>query len=225
MRYSLLQRSEHDVVVLKWPGTACSLTTDPHGRSLQAQLQQRLGLPRVHLVHRLDRVSCGIVVVALSQAAAAFHGAQIQARAWTKLYVARIRAPRGGVEALIGTHRRYLKTKRGRTEIVRSGGKPSSLEVLAVGPSPDRAGQLCVLIELHTGRRHQIRAMLADLGAPLAGDRLYGGGVGAVYLEHVLLRFSRVADGDPRLAFAEAPAFREPWPAPVVARLEAERAC
>ncbi len=220
MRYTLLEQGDDELIVLKWPGTACSLTTDPHKRSLQAQLQQRLGLSRVYLVHRLDRVSCGIVVVALSQDVAAFHGARIQARGWTKLYVARLLAPgQGGSEALIGPHRRFLRTKRGRTEIVRSGGKPSSLEILAIGGSPGRRGELCALIQLHTGRRHQIRAILADLGAPLAGDRLYGGGEGLIYLEHVWLRFPGYPDGALRTVWAPAPQFREPWPSAVEAAI------
>lgn len=225
-RVPILVRTDDDVVVEKLPGEACSLTSDPKGVSLEKRLEAQLGLPQVYLVHRLDRVTCGVLVVATHKEAAAWHGAQLKARSWTKLYLARVQT-RTGADAteLLGPHKRYLRTRGKRTEVVRSGGKPSFLEVLAVGSSPGRQGEHHVLISLGTGRRHQIRAMLADLGAPLVGDRLYGGAPGPFYLEAALLAFPGVGDGGPpRVVAPEAPPYREPLAHAVEAALQAQRA-
>ena len=89
---------------------------------------------------------------------------------------------------LIGPHKAYLRTEGRVATVVRAGGKPSFLDVVAAAPAPEDASTSHVLIRLHTGRYHQIRAMLAHAGAPLAGDATYGGqGVWPLYLEHVVL--------------------------------------
>lgn len=224
----ILVHTDDDVVVSKLPGEACSLTSDPKGVSLEKRLALQLDLPQVYLVHRLDRVTCGLLVVATHKEAAAWHGEQLKARRWTKLYVARVRVSRGqgGPDAteLLGPHKRYLRTRGRKTEIVRSGGKPSFLDVLAMGPCPDRPSDHHVLIRLGTGRRHQIRVMLADLGAPLVGDRLYGGVSGPFYLEAALLAFPRVGDGQLRLVAPPAPLYREPLAKAVADALEAQAA-
>lgn len=60
------------------------------------------------------------------------------------------------------------------------------LEVLAVTHSR-KQGTSRAIIELHTGRYHQIRAMCAWLGHPLVGDSLYGGPAGTFELTHAML--------------------------------------
>lgn len=112
--------------------------------------------------------------------------------------------------SLLGRHRAHLKRVRHRATIVRSGGKPSFLEILAAHPAPDRSGQAHVLIKLLTGRFHQVRVMLAGLGVPLVGDAFYGkteergrrrrSGWEDFYLEHILLRYADCAHRIPRVA-------------------------
>jgi hypothetical protein len=102
---------------------------------------------------------------------------------------------------------------------VRSGGDPALLDLLAYAPAPARRGQLHLAIRLGTGRFHQIRAICADLGAPLVGDTLYGGSDdGAPYLEHACFRYPLRGGGDEALFDAHAPG-REPIDAAVLAAL------
>jgi 23S rRNA-/tRNA-specific pseudouridylate synthase len=79
--------------------------------------------------------------------------------------------------------------------VVRSGGDPSSLAVVAAAPAPGRTGEWHALIKLETGRFHQIRAMLSNRGFPLVGDRDYGGAPGAMYLDHASLWFPSIDGG------------------------------
>lgn len=212
-RITVLTRSEHDLVVIKPAGVACELGSDPRGVSLVARLARQLGLEhKPWLVHRLDRMTAGLLLVALTAEAAGFHGSQLRARAWCKLYLARIRAAdlaraRG---VLVGSHRCYLAWDGRRARRVRAGGSPARLEILEVEPCPTSRDQAHVLLRLHTGRRHQVRVMLAEAGYPLVGDRLYGGAPGSFYLEHVVLGHLDFVSRRPVWHLLPEPSDREP---------------
>jgi 23S rRNA-/tRNA-specific pseudouridylate synthase len=94
---------------------------------------------------------------------------------------------------------------------VRSGGKPSFLTVVGAWPAPHASDHSQVLVNLHTGRFHQVRVMLAGLGAPLVGDVTYGGPEGAFYLEHVLLAARPVGSAQPRVWLAPPHDGRPAW--------------
>jgi len=195
LRLPILLETQHEMAVIKPSGMATQLTRDPKGSSLLSRV--KAAAPSTHqpnLPHRLDRVSRGIVVVALTNPSIAFHNAQIQARAWDKIYLARCLLPlENKADGLLGKHKLHLRPQSGRARVVRSGGKQARTEILAITPSPDRDGECHVLIRLLTGRFHQIRATMAHLGAPLVDDWLYGSSPGRhrerFYLEHIALRF------------------------------------
>ncbi len=198
----VLSETSHEVVVIKPQGMPSELTSDPKGVSLIARLRSAC-LPPLDpkLPHRLDRVTRGVVVIALTPDAIAFHGKQIRLRQWEKYYLARVYPPRGGsIGTLLGQHKAYLKRVRHRAQIVHSGGKPAFLEILAACPTPERSGQVHLLVKLLTGRFHQIRVMMAGLDAPLVGDAFYGRDRAhrqarwraqwkEFYLEHVVLKY------------------------------------
>lgn len=174
-------------MVWKPPALASELPRDPSADSLTARLESQ-GFGHLRLVHRLDAPACGVMVVARTKAAAAYYSAEIAARRWRKVYVAEVACDPGRAAALIGSHRAHLAADRWQARVVRSGGKPSFLTVLHVSGVPSAADRSHVLVQLLTGRFHQIRVMLASLGAPLVGDPLYGGpAIDGFYLEQVLL--------------------------------------
>lgn len=193
--------SAQEIVVVKPPGIAVELTRDPRGESVVARVRGVTGA-EAYLPHRLDRVTRGLVVVALSVESAAWHGGEIESGGWTKVYLARVK-PRQGVDVrgLIGEHRAYLRQRGMHAEIVRAGGKPSRLVIEGAWPAPDRAGEWHVLVRLLTGRFHQVRAMMAHLGAPVVGDEAYGGVRGSMYLEHAALRFTPMGATAPVTVF------------------------
>lgn len=116
-------------------------------------------------------------MVSADRAQAAQHAAEIREGRWTKWYFARVARTRGESDArtLVGEHKAYLKREGRVARVVRSGGDPSRLTILAVEDAEDSADEAHLLIRLDTGRFHQIRVMCANLGFPLIGDEDYGG--------------------------------------------------
>ncbi|HVZ93851.1 MAG TPA: RNA pseudouridine synthase [Phycisphaerales bacterium] len=220
----ILAQSASDIVVLKPAGMASDLTRDPRRESLISRV--RRAAPEdadPKLVNRLDRVTRGPMIVAMSRAAAAFYGEQIREGMWAKFYLARIPSPPRKMLAeggrLIGKHKAYIKETPEKAKLVHSGGKPSFLEILEVEPASGHANESHVLIRLLTGRLHQIRVMLAGLGLPLIGDTLYGGKEGPMYLEHVALWYVDFTTRDMMLAYLREDPGREPLGASIRQRL------
>ena len=136
------------------------------------------GVIRPGIVHRLDKDTSGLMVVAKTDAAHAALAAQFADRTLSRTYLAVVRgAPSRAVDEIdlpIGRDPRNRK----RMAVVHRGGKPAITRYRVVrrfGPSgkPPVAGLLeCTL---GTGRTHQIRVHLAAIGHPILGDALYGG--------------------------------------------------
>jgi len=128
-------------------------------------------LPRGGIVHRLDRETSGIMVVARTLRAHTRLVAQLQARSVKREYCAVcVGAMTGGgtVDAPIGRHPRQRK----KMAVVESGGKPAVTHYRVA----QRFGHHTrVAVTLETGRTHQIRVHMAYRHYPLLGDPLYGG--------------------------------------------------
>jgi RluA family pseudouridine synthase len=123
------------------------------------------------IVHRLDRYTSGVMVLARSASAHRQLNTQFQERQVKKAYLALVVGDPTWERIVVDQPLRENVGRRHRTVVDQQNGKPSvtRLEVL------DRFGSYC-LIEAspETGRRHQIRAHLSAEGFPVAGDSLYG---------------------------------------------------
>jgi 23S rRNA pseudouridine1911/1915/1917 synthase len=184
-RSRLLFADDWLAAIDKPPGVPAqpTLTSDRgHLPELAAAL---LGAP-VRLVHRLDRETSGVTVLARTAAAERYLSAAFRDGLPEKTYLALCaRAPsppQGRIDAPLGKDPRHP----GRRAVI-PGGEPSATRyrTLAVGPG----GAALVEARPETGRTHQIRAHLASLGAPLLGDARYGGPrmVGPVAVPRVML--------------------------------------
>ena len=132
------------------------------------------GVMRPGIVHRLDKDTSGLMVAAKTDLAHRHLSAQFAEHSLVRAYKALVwgvPSPRSGdIEGNIGRSR----VNRKKMAVVKQGGKTAKTHYQVekmVG-----SGAALVECRLSTGRTHQIRVHMADLGHPVIGDPLYGGG-------------------------------------------------
>ncbi|MCX7168128.1 MAG: 23S rRNA pseudouridine(1911/1915/1917) synthase RluD [Rhodocyclales bacterium] len=180
---SVVFEDEHLIVVDKPAG----LVVHPGNGNASGTLMNALlhhapqlaGIPRAGIVHRLDKDTSGLLVVARTLTAQTDLVRQMQARTVQRHYVALALGTverDGTVDAPLGRH----AAQRTRMAIVRTGGKEARTHYAVL----ERFAKATLLeCRLETGRTHQIRVHLASIKHPLAGDPVYG----------------KAKSGDPRL--------------------------
>lgn len=153
------------------------------------------------LVHRLDRDTSGVVILAKNEETQKMLRKQFQDRKTHKTYVAIVEGHPKMDEALIDLPI-IRNLKRPNTFLVAPGGKESKT-YYRVLKSNDKYS----LLELkpETGRTHQLRVHLNYLGCPILGDSVYGNGGERMYLHAHKLEIT-IPDGDRRTFEAPVPA-------------------
>jgi 23S rRNA pseudouridine1911/1915/1917 synthase len=164
------------------------------------------GTERPGIVHRLDRGTSGVMVVAKNDRAHRNLAAQFHDRTVTKEYIALVwgQPPAGlAIRTPIGRdpHHRQKMSSRARR------GRAALTTIVSVAPL---GGVSLLRLQIGTGRTHQIRVHLSEAGFPVVGDALYGGvrrrlpaGLAALaalerpFLHAARLEFAHPADGRP----------------------------
>jgi len=126
-------------------------------------------------VHRLDKDTSGLLLVARDEGAHAFLVEALKEHRVERRYLALVKgrpaAPSGTIEAPVGRDPR-----RRRLMAVTPSGRPAVTHYVLADSFSTSSGPVSLLeVTLETGRTHQIRVHLAHLGHPILGDRTYGG--------------------------------------------------
>jgi 23S rRNA pseudouridine1911/1915/1917 synthase len=216
--FSVAWEDDHVLVIDKPAGVVVHPARGHGSGTLVQALAGRVAggpdLERPGVVHRLDRDTSGLLVLARNEAAHAALKAQLAERAMLREYLALVEgrpgARRGTIDAPLGRDRRV------RTRISTETDEPrravTHFEV-------ERALEADTLlrVRLETGRTHQIRAHMQAIGHPVAGDPEYGGagrhGLARQFLHAARLAFDHPVSG----ARIE---LRSPLPADLAAALE-----
>lgn len=161
-------------VLNKPPGLATQggTKTDQHLDRLLDGLADEEG-NRPKLVHRLDKDTSGVLLVARSARAAAYFSKSFSGRTARKVYWAVVVGDLGQDEGLIDAPLAKQPGTGGEKMHVAEDGQPARTRWRVI----DRAGTRAAFVELQplTGRTHQLRAHMAHLGHPIVGDAKYGG--------------------------------------------------
>jgi 23S rRNA pseudouridine1911/1915/1917 synthase len=167
---------DEQLIVLNKPA---GLVVHPAAGNWDGTLQNALlhhyselaALPRSGIVHRLDKETSGVMVVARSLKAHASLVKQLQTRTMSRVYEAVVKGeipPAGTIDAPIDRNPRDRKKM-----AVVYGGKPAVSHFRLIQHLP---GCSHVEVSLESGRTHQIRVHLTHIGYPIVGDPLYGKG-------------------------------------------------
>ena len=142
------------------------------------------GVVRPGIVHRIDKDTSGLLVVAKNDAAHQFLAEQIKEHKVSRIYYAivqgNLRKDSGTVDAPIGRH----PVDRKKMAVIRSDTARSRHAVTHWQVVERFYGFTLVRCELETGRTHQIRVHMSSIGHPLLGDAVYGGGSTAFEKKH-----------------------------------------
>ena len=163
------------------------------------------GVIRPGIVHRLDKDTTGLLVVAKNDEAHRSLQSQIAAKTAKRIYIAltdgNFREESGVIDAPIG------RSKRDRKKMaVTEGGRRAVTHYTVL----ERFGRYTLVrFELETGRTHQIRVHSAHIGHPVTGDAVYGGST-ALFKGGQLLHAGRLELDDP--ATGERKVFEAPLP-------------
>jgi 23S rRNA pseudouridine1911/1915/1917 synthase len=163
----VLFEDEELIVIDKLPGDHVNETETSKDISIVERLRGHA--KDLFVVHRLDKETSGVLVLAKGKASSDRLSEAFRSRAVDKRYLALVEGSiaDGTISAPIAPDRRRPRARR-----VLRDGKPSETEVRTLSRVEGVSA-----IEAHpiTGRTHQIRVHLSHRGAPILGDRLYGG--------------------------------------------------
>lgn len=152
--------------------------------------QQQLGLSELYPVHRLDKMTSGLVLLAKNLVAAQRFQVMFEQRQIEKYYLAvsthKPKKKQGWIKGDM------LPSRRGSYRLTTTMDNPAITQFISASLAPN---ERAFLIKPHTGKTHQIRVALKSLGAPIAGDQRYQALAEAEqedrgYLHAYALRFS-----------------------------------
>lgn len=176
----VLYEDNHVIVVLK-PQNVPSCEDETKDKDMLTVIKEHIkerenkqGNVYVGLVHRLDRPTGGVMVYAKSSKAAARLSEQMKTGDFEKKYAAVLTGTPREKDATLTN---YLKKNpiNNMVYVCPQGTEGAKFAELEYNILEEKNGLSLALVKLHTGRSHQIRVQMANIGTPVYGDMRYGG--------------------------------------------------
>ncbi len=185
MSYTLVDHNDDFVVVNKHPGITIQRDGDCAG--LLELAAEKLGYPKLYPVHRLDRATSGLVIMAITEQANKRLSVLFAQHKVQKHYLALSdQKPKKKQGAISGD---MDKSRRGSWKLLKTQKNPAVTQFFSLSLSP---GKRIYLLRPKTGKTHQLRVALKSIGAPILGDLRYGTAsrcIDRMYLHAWQLRF------------------------------------
>lgn len=182
--YDIIDEQADFLVLYKKPGA--SFHSEGGAIGLFESLRQARTGQALFPVHRLDKVTSGLLLVAKQAEANRDFCAQFAARHIDKGYLALSAHKPSKKQGLIKGD--MAQARRGSWKLLHSQHNPAITQFFSRGLGE---GLRLFALRPHTGKTHQLRVALKSLGAPIVGDELYGGGcTDRTYLHAAYLAFS-----------------------------------
>ena len=199
---------DDDILVLDKPSGLLSVPGRRPEHKDSAFLRVQANHPAARIVHRLDMDTSGLLIVGLHPDAERHLHRQFRERTVQKTYRARVWGHPADDEGLIDLPLQRLKVRPPRSIVSHEHGKASRTRWRV----DDRAADGTSLVTLYpeTGRSHQLRVHLLELGHPILGDRFYATGAALAASDRLCLHAAEIsiahpADGTPRTFSAPLP--------------------
>ena len=160
------------------------------------------GVMRPGIVHRIDKDTSGLLIVAKNDLAHQGLAAQIKEHSFSRVYEAvvtgRFKEDSGTIDAPIGRHPVHRKKMAVFAPSAADAGKAVRHAVTHYEVIARYRGYTHIRVRLETGRTHQIRVHMASVGHPVAGDTVYGSGKQPVQLQGQCLHARSIGFAHPR---------------------------
>lgn len=165
MKINIIYENEDFVVAEKPEGMSFH---SEEGAGFVVLLTKQLGLKQLYSVHRLDKMTSGLIILAKSSKTANRLTTLFEKREIQKFYLAiSLRKPKKKQGWIKGDMK---LSRRGSYKLLKTNENPAVTQFISTAL---RTHERLFLIKPHTGKKHQIRVALKSLGSPIAGDIRY----------------------------------------------------
>ena len=201
--FSLVFRNDDFLVFDKDPGI--SVHKDDNDQPLVSAVAKQTGDENLYLIHRLDKMTSGLLLLGRHQKAASELSAMFAEKTVQKFYLAlSANKPNKKQGAIIGD---MTKSRRSMWKLLPTKANPAVTQFFSMSGGEGKRFFLC---KPHTGKTHQIRVALKSLGSSILGDETYNGALAdRGYLHAFSLQFKH---GGETFLFHQAPTIGREWP-------------
>ena len=167
MKLDIVYQTDDFIIIYKPCGL--SVHKDQSEIGLTTLLAEQLGVPQVWLVHRLDKVTSGLLILALNAESAAEFFRLFSEHHIQKTYLALSnQKPKKKQGLIVGD---MQKARNGSWKLCQSKENPAITRFESVSCEPNLR---LFILKPQTGKTHQLRVAMKSLGSPILGDALYG---------------------------------------------------